>query len=68
MVPGNDVLSADVYNQMFTMHGTTMIFLAVMPMSAAFFNYMVPLHDRSARRGLPAAERVQLLGLLRRRP
>ena len=43
MVPNNDVLSADVYNQMFTMHGTTMIFLAVMPMSAAFFNFMVPL-------------------------
>ena len=43
MVPNNDVLSADLYNQMFTMHGTTMIFLAVMPMGAAFFNYMVPL-------------------------
>jgi cytochrome c oxidase subunit 1 len=43
MVPNNDIISADVYNQMFTMHGTTMIFLAVMPMSAAFFNFMVPL-------------------------
>jgi cytochrome c oxidase subunit 1 len=43
MVPNNTLISADVYNQMFTMHGTTMIFLAVMPMSAAFFNFMVPL-------------------------
>ena len=25
------------------MHGTTMVFLAIMPMSAAFFNYMIPL-------------------------
>ena len=31
------------YNQLFTMHGTTMIFLAVMPLSAMFFNYMIPL-------------------------
>jgi len=28
---------------MFTMHGTTMIFLAIMPLSAAFFNFMMPL-------------------------
>src|SRR5256885_11556633 len=38
MVPNNDVLTAQQYNTMFTMHGTTMIFLAVMPLSAAFFN------------------------------
>ena len=31
------------YNQIFTMHGITMIFLFVMPMSAAFFNYLIPL-------------------------
>jgi cytochrome c oxidase subunit I len=43
MVPNNTVLGAETYNQMFTMHGTTMIFLAVMPLSAAFFNYMIPL-------------------------
>ncbi len=43
MVPNNNLLSAESYNQMFTMHGTTMIFLGVMPLSAAFFNYMVPL-------------------------
>jgi cytochrome c oxidase subunit I len=41
--PGSDFLSADTYNQVFTMHGTTMIFLAVMPMSGAFFNFLVPL-------------------------
>jgi cytochrome c oxidase subunit 1 len=41
--PGATVLSAEVYNQIFTMHGTTMIFLVVMPLSSAFFNYMIPL-------------------------
>ncbi|HEY2430283.1 MAG TPA: cbb3-type cytochrome c oxidase subunit I, partial [Acidimicrobiales bacterium] len=41
--PNGRMLSAQVYNEVFTMHGTTMIFLVVMPMSAAFFNYLVPL-------------------------
>ncbi|MDA1258015.1 MAG: cytochrome c oxidase subunit I [Chloroflexi bacterium] len=39
----NDLVSPEVFNQLFTMHGTTMVFLVVMPMSAAFFNWMVPL-------------------------
>jgi len=41
--PDGTLLNADQYNQIFTMHGITMIFLFVMPMSAAFFNYMIPL-------------------------
>ena len=41
--PSSTLLSADQYNQIFTMHGITMIFLFVMPMSAAFFNYLIPL-------------------------
>ncbi len=41
--PDMNVVSADVFNQLFTMHGTTMVFLAVMPLSAAFFNYLLPL-------------------------
>jgi cytochrome c oxidase subunit I len=36
-------LSPEAYNQLFTMHGTTMIFLAIMPLSAMFFNFMIPL-------------------------
>jgi len=36
-------VSAEIYNQLFTMHGTTMVFLALMPLSAAFFNYIIPL-------------------------
>jgi len=41
--PNARVLDPDQYNRIFTMHGTTMIFLVVMPLSAAFFNLMTPL-------------------------
>jgi cytochrome c oxidase subunit 1 len=41
--PNNTFLSPETYNQLFTMHGTTMIFLAIMPLSAMFFNFMIPL-------------------------
>src|SRR5215210_6029642 len=41
--PNGKLLSADPYNEMFTMHATTMIFLFVMPMVAGFANYFVPL-------------------------
>jgi cytochrome c oxidase subunit 1 len=41
--PEGRFLNADQYNQVFTMHGVTMIFLFVMPLSAAFFNYFIPL-------------------------
>src|SRR2546427_6516371 len=41
--PNGHLVSAATYNQLFTMHGTTMIFLALMPLSASFFNYIVPL-------------------------
>ena len=41
--PHNMLVDAPTYNALFTMHGTTMIFLAIMPLNAAFFNYMIPL-------------------------
>src|SRR5262249_43926050 len=41
--PNGTILSATTYNELFTMHGTTMVFLVVMPMSSAFMNYLVPL-------------------------
>ena len=41
--PRSTLLSADQYNQVFTMHGTTMVFLVVMPIGAAFANYVMPL-------------------------
>jgi len=41
--PSNTLLSADRYNQLLTMHGSTMVFLVVMPIWAAVANYVVPL-------------------------
>src|SRR5213075_229337 len=42
-MPDQTFLTPEMYNQLFTMHGTTMIFLGVMPFSAMFFNYIIPL-------------------------
>jgi cytochrome c oxidase subunit I len=41
--PDGTILSATAYNQAFTMHGTTMIFLVVMPLAVGLGNYLVPL-------------------------
>ena len=41
--PNGDFLTAAEYNAMFSTHGLTMIFLFVMPISAAFMNYLLPL-------------------------
>ncbi|HEY8202740.1 MAG TPA: cbb3-type cytochrome c oxidase subunit I, partial [Actinomycetota bacterium] len=41
--PAGKLLTEAQYDQLFTMHGITMIFLVVMPMSSAFFNYLIPL-------------------------
>jgi cytochrome c oxidase subunit 1 len=41
--PDRSVIDPDLYNQLFTMHGLTMVFLVGMPIAVAFFNYVVPL-------------------------
>ena len=41
--PHNGFVSPQVFNQMFTMHGTTMIFFVAMPLVFGFANYLVPL-------------------------
>src|SRR5437870_9561630 len=43
MYPHNHFVSPQVFNQMFTMHGTTMIFFVAMPLVFGFANYLVPL-------------------------
>lgn len=43
VAPGNDFLIGDAYNQVLTMHGTTMIFLAAMPLIFGLMNVVVPL-------------------------
>jgi cytochrome c oxidase subunit I len=42
-MPDGKVLTPEEYNQIFTMHGVTMIFLFVIPVLAGFGNYLVPL-------------------------
>ena len=41
--PHNDFVSPQVFNRMFTMHGTTMIFFVAMPILFGFANYLIPL-------------------------
>src|SRR5919198_2235022 len=42
--PGTQIFHPHAYNQLFTLHGTLMIFLVIFPMLAGFGNYLVPLH------------------------
>ena len=42
--PDQTIITPAEYNALFTMHGTTMIFLVVMPLGAAFFNYLIPIN------------------------
>ena len=41
--PSNTLLSGERYNELLTLHGTTMVFLFVVPVMAGFGNYFVPL-------------------------
>ena len=43
VVPRNDFLAPDAFNQLFTMHGTTMVFFVGMPILIGIGNYLVPL-------------------------
>lgn len=42
-VPNNHFLPPDTYNRLFTMHGTTMVFLVGMPIIAGMSNYLIPI-------------------------
>jgi cytochrome c oxidase subunit 1 len=59
-VPGNHLLSADLYNQIFTMHAITMVFLVVMPLASALANYLLPLQIGARDVAFP---RMNALGL-----
>ena len=59
--PGQKLLSAALYNQVFTMHGITMIFLVVMPMGAAFMNYLIPLQIGARDVAFPRLNAFELL-------
>jgi cytochrome c oxidase subunit 1 len=57
--PGLQLVGRDTYNQLFTMHGSTMIFLVLTPLALALGVYLVPLQIGSAD---IAAPRVTLAG------
>jgi cytochrome c oxidase subunit 1/cytochrome c oxidase subunit I+III len=57
--PRSTLLSPDVYNQLFTMHGTTMVFLVVVPLMLGFGVYFVPLQIGARDMAFP---RMNLLG------
>jgi cytochrome c oxidase subunit 1 len=41
--PDSGIIGGDRFNQMFTMHATVMVFMVIMPLSASFFNFVIPL-------------------------
>ncbi len=43
IIPNNTFVGPQLFNQLFTMHGTTMVFLVGMPLITGFANYLVPL-------------------------
>jgi cytochrome c oxidase subunit 1 len=57
--PGMQVMSRDTYDELFTMHGTTMIYLFVMPIALGLGVYLVPLQIGAAEMSRP---RVALAG------
>jgi cytochrome c oxidase subunit I+III len=42
IVPDNELISPELYNQLFTMHGTVMMFVFAVPIMEAFGAYLVP--------------------------
>ena len=60
-LPENRLLSPEAYDQLFTLHGTTMIFLVTVPMLVGLGKLPCSAHDRGARHGLSATERPGLL-------
>ena len=64
-IPHNHFVSPQLFNQFFTMHGTTMVFLVGMPMLFGFAELSCSADDWRARHGLSAPQRLQLLDELR---
>ena len=65
--PESGLIGPDLYNQLFTMHGTTMMFLFAVPVMEAIGIYLVPLMVGTRNIAFPAPQRLQLLDLSVRR-
>jgi cytochrome c oxidase subunit I len=57
----NNFVSPQVFDRMFTMHGTAMIFFVAMPVLFGFANYLVPLMIGACDMAFPPAQRIQFL-------
>ena len=57
------IISAETYNSIFTMHGSVMIFLFLLPIGAAFMNYSMPLQIGALDMAFPQDQRAVLLDL-----
>ncbi|WP_370325136.1 cytochrome c oxidase subunit I [Euzebya sp.] len=62
--PNGEILSADLYNQVFTMHGLTMVFFVVMPLGTAFINFVMPLQIGARDMAFPRLNAFSLWVLL----
>ncbi len=56
--PASDVVSPELYNQIFTVHATVMIFLWIVPAGAAFGNYLIPLMIGAKDMAFPALNAI----------
>ena len=59
-----DVVGRDTFNQLFTMHGLTMVFLVIVPIFAGFGNCVPPLMIGAADMAFPRLERLLVLMFL----
>ena len=67
-IPSNTFLPQETYNQIFTMHGTVMMFLFAVPVVEAMGVLLLPRCSARATSHFPATRRFRVLGLSRRRP
>ena len=66
--PEQNLITPEIFNQLFTMHATTMIFLGVMPSVGRILQLRRTAADRRQRRSVPSPECLQLLDFPGRRP
>ena len=68
LTPEGDLVQADTYNKLFTMHGIIMVFFFLIPsIPAVLGNFLVPLMIGAQRPGVPAAQPAELVHLHHRR-
>ena len=65
--PGTQIFQPHAYNQLFTLHGTLMIFLVIFPLLAGLRELLRSAADRRARHGVPADQRAVVLAPAGRR-